>query len=242
MIKKIVIPAAGKGTRMLDLARELPKHLINVLDQPFLYYLLQNIREAGFEEMILVIGHHKEKMEEFAQKYKDEFNITLVNQFEVLGKGKYGTACPIEAAEKTVGNESFVSVYGDNLYSVDDLKAMKIDDEYCYAGGLVTEHPEKYGVIISDEEGFIKEVIEKPQEYVGDIVNIGIYKFTPDIFKAVKQVGLSPRGEYELTDAVSILAREHKAKLKKITGYWLDFGRPEDVEKVAKFLEAKGNR
>ena len=61
MINKVVIPAAGKGTRMLELAKDRPKHLIDVLDKPFIYYVLKNLQNAGFTEMILVIGNHAEK-------------------------------------------------------------------------------------------------------------------------------------------------------------------------------------
>ena len=81
MISKIVIPAAGKGTRMLSLAKDMPKHLINVLDKPFLYYVLENLQEAGFEEMILVVGYHADKMQEFANGIGKEFPLKLVNQF-----------------------------------------------------------------------------------------------------------------------------------------------------------------
>ena len=75
MINKVVIPAAGKGTRMLDLAKNKPKHLINVLDKPFLYYVLKNLQNSGFEEMILIIGHHAEKMEEFASDSSTEGSV-----------------------------------------------------------------------------------------------------------------------------------------------------------------------
>jgi len=70
MTNKIVVLAAGKGTRMLELSKDKPKHLIHVKTKPFIYYLLKNIKRAGFKEIILVIGYQKEKMQEFAEKYK----------------------------------------------------------------------------------------------------------------------------------------------------------------------------
>ena len=81
--KKMVIPAAGKGTRMLDLAKDRPKHLIDVLDRPFLYYVLENLQEAGFEEMILVMGHHAERMVEFAKNDPTNVARYLFNQEEL---------------------------------------------------------------------------------------------------------------------------------------------------------------
>lgn len=235
-IKKVVIPAAGKGTRMLQLSKDRPKHLIHVLDKPFLYYLLSNLKQAGFDEMILVIGYHPQMMHHFAEKYKNEFNIKLVNQFDIIGKERYGTACPIEAVKDIIGNEQFISVYGDNLYSVDDLAQMNIKDENCYIAGLEVEDPHNYGVLVRDGGDFLDKIIEKPKDFVGNLINIGLYKFTPEIFEAIKKVELSPRNEYELTDALSILAKQRKVKIKMIKDYWLDFGKPEDIEKVAEFL------
>ena len=99
MIKKVLISAAGRGTRMLDLSKDKPKHLIEINGKPFLYYLLKNLKEAGFEEIIMVVGYKKEFMEEFLAEYGGEFNITLVNQFDILGEDRYGTACPLECVK-----------------------------------------------------------------------------------------------------------------------------------------------
>ena len=236
-ITKVVIPAAGKGTRMLDLAKDRPKHLIHVLDQPFLYYLLNNLQQAGYTEMILVIGHHPQRMHHFAEKYKNEFNVKLVDQFEIIGTDRYGTACPIEAAQSAVAGEQFISVYGDNLYSVEDLQKMHAEDEYCYVAGLEVEDPHNYGVLVPDGDDFLEKIVEKPKDFVGNLINTGLYKFTPEIFEVVKKVKLSPRNEYELTDAISMLSEQKKVKIKMIEDYWLDFGRPEDIEKVAQFLK-----
>jgi UDP-N-acetylglucosamine diphosphorylase / glucose-1-phosphate thymidylyltransferase / UDP-N-acetylgalactosamine diphosphorylase / glucosamine-1-phosphate N-acetyltransferase / galactosamine-1-phosphate N-acetyltransferase len=240
MIKKVVIAAAGKGTRMLELAKDKPKHIIQVAGKPFLYYLLQNLKAAGLEDIILVVGHHKQKMIDFVDLVKEEFSITLVDQFEQLGQAKYGTACPIEAAAETIGHEQFVAVYGDNLYSVDDLKAININDEYNYVAGFEHTEPERYGVLVT-HDGLLEQIIEKPAREIaeGHTINTGLYKFTSEIFKAINKTGVSPSGEYYLTDAISLLAHEAKVKVIKIKDYWLDFGRPEDVETVSDFLNNK---
>ncbi|PIP67310.1 MAG: hypothetical protein COV79_03500 [Parcubacteria group bacterium CG11_big_fil_rev_8_21_14_0_20_41_14] len=237
MINKIVIPAAGKGTRMLDLAKDKPKHLINVLDKPFLYYVLKNLQMSGFEEMILVIGHYAEKMEEFARQYTREFNITLVDQFKTMGTEKYGTAIPVLAAQKAVGDDDFVCIYGDNLYSTRDLSAMReLEDAFHYVSLLYVDNPEKYGVPILDGD-MITDFVEKPKTFISNWVSIGCYKFTPEIFAECEKVGISERGEYELTDAIKSLASQGKVKARKMLDYWMDFGNPDDIEKVAKFLQ-----
>ena len=238
MIKKVVIAAAGRGTRMLHLTKSKSKHLINIQKKPFLAYLLDNLLEADYKELILVVGYKEEMMREFLKKYN--YQAKVINQFEILGKGEYGTACPLKCVKDIVRKENFLAVYGDNLYSVKDLKNFNIKDDYNYIAGFYHERPERYGVL-QIENGFLKEIIEKPKGYVGNLINTGLYKFTPEIFEKLSQISLSPRGEYELTDAVNLLAKEKKVKVKEIEDYWVDFGNPADIIKLSKFLKSSRN-
>lgn len=240
MIKKVVVSAAGQGTRMLELSENKSKHLINVQDKPFLAYLLDNIFKAGYQEVILVVGFKKDLMEKFVEQYRfkgEKQHITIISQFEKLGPKEkiYGTACPLMCVKDLAGNENFISLVGDNFYTVEDLEAMNEDDNVTYVAGRESQNPEKYGVLMTDN-GFLKEIIEKPKEFVGNIINTSLYKFTPDIFEKVFEIEKSPRGEYEITDAISLLARDQKVKVKRIQGFWMDFGRPEDIEKFSQFL------
>ncbi len=235
-IKKVVIAAAGQGTRMKQLSRNKSKHLICVRQKPFLAYLFDNLIAAGYKEFILVVGFHADLMEKFLKDFG--YKATIVNQFEILGpkEKEYGTLCPIKCVKDLIGNENFLAIYGDNLYSVEDLKAMNIDDNFNYIAGLEHQNPEKYGVLFV-KDGFLEKIIEKPKEYVGNLINTGLYKFTPEVFKKIPQVRLSPRGEYELTDAATLLAQEKKVKVKKLQDHWLDFGNPGDIIKLNKFLK-----
>lgn len=241
MIKKVVISAAGQGTRMLKLTKNKSKHLIKVLQRPFLTYLLDNILAAGYSDLILVIGYKKEKWEEFLREYK--YNLKVVNQFEILGgrEKEYGTACPIKCVKNLVGKENFLAVYGDNLYSVRDLKEFNIDDNFNYVAGFFHPNPQKYGVL-KLENRFLKEIVEKPKEKIGNLINTGLYKFTPEIFEKIYQIKPSSRGEYELTDAINLLAKERKVKVKEIKDYWLDFGNPADIIKLTQFLKNHENK
>lgn len=241
MLKTIIIMAAGNGTRMLELSKDRPKHLIGVKNQPFLFYSLKNIKAAGFEKIILVVGYKKEKMEEFAREYSDKFNLILVDQFKEVGTEKYGTACPVEAVQDVVGNQNFVVVNGDDLYSVNDLKIIrKLEHDYCYVAGFRHQDPSPYGLHHVDENGFLIDIIEKPKPGIDFdssrpldySVNIGMYKFTPEIFAAVKKINKSPRGEYEITDAITLLAKQKKVKVVQIKDGWKSFTNPADVEKM----------
>jgi len=246
MIKKVVISAAGQGTRMLELSKDKSKHLIEVKNRPFLAYLLDNIFEAGYTEIILVIGYRQDMMKEFIRNYSygdKKFQIDIVNQFEVLGpkEKEYGTACPIKCVKNIIKNESFISLCGDNFYGVEDLKLMNIDDEYNYVAGLENDHPEKFGVLLTEGE-FLKEIIEKPKEFIGNLINTSLYKFTPEVFEKLPLIKKSSREEYEITDVISLLAKDRRVKVKIIKDNWMDFGRPEDIKRFEDFLKNGSNK
>jgi NDP-sugar pyrophosphorylase family protein len=212
---------------------------------------------AGYSDIVLVVGFKKELMEEFKNEFlkcspalknlglnANDVKIQIVDQHEILGpkEKEYGTACPIKCVKDIVGNEGFIYVYGDNLFSVDDLKSMNIDDEFCYIAGLKQEHPEKYGILIEDGDDFLEKIIEKPKEFVGDLINAGLYKFTSEVFDKILEIKKSSRGEYEITDVISLLAGQKRVKIKKIKDYWHDFGNPEDIQKLSNFIKDGGNK
>ena len=234
MVKKVVIAAAGRGTRMLHLTKNKSKHLIKVCNKPFLSYLLDNLLKAGYKDLILVAGYKKEKMKQFLKDF--DYKVCLVDQFEVLGKRKYGTACALECVKDIIGRENFLMIYGDHIFSTKDLKSFNIKDKYTYVAGRYHNLPQKYGAL-KVKDGFLEKIIEKPKEYVGNLTNIGLYKFTSEIFDKLSEVRLSERGEYELPDAINLLAKEKKVKVKKTQDYWLDFGNPADIMRVSQFLK-----
>jgi len=227
---KAVIMAAGKGTRMLPLTEKAPKVLVEINGKPFLYYVLKHLQEAGFDDIAIITGYLKEKFPEFLEKYG--FEATLIEQDEQKGTGHAA-----KLAKEFAKGENFILLGGDNLWSVDDLKTIGQDDNECYIAGIKVEEPQKYGVLV-EKDGKLVHIHEKPEKYVGDLINTGLYKFTPEIFDALEQIQLSPRGEYELTDAISILAEKGKVNVYSIKDYWLDLGSIEDIKKVENFLKA----
>src|SRR3989338_6542638 len=133
-IKKVVVSAAGQGTRMLALSENISKHLIAVNSRPFLAYVLDNIIKAGYQQIMLVVGFREDLIRDFLKTYAlpDGVSVELINQFEVLGpkEKEYGTACPIKCVKSWVGSENFISLCGDNFYTVEDLKLINVDDEF----------------------------------------------------------------------------------------------------------------
>jgi len=247
IIKKVVIAAAGEGTRMLHLTTNKSKHLIEVSKRPFLAYLLDNLFLAGYRELILVVGYKEELIGEFLKKYKpplkslkfNQYSIKMVSQYEILGpKSKiYGTACPLMCVKNIIKKSSFVYLCGDNLYSVRDLRGMDLNGKYNYIAAIYRKNPEKYGVLL-EERGLLKKIVEKPKKYIGNLINTGLYKFNANVFDKISKIQKSPRGEYEITDAINLLARDKNMKVKRIEDFWLDFGNPADIIKVSYFLKS----
>ena len=227
---RAVIMAAGKGTRMLPLTETIPKVLIEINEKPFLYYVFKNLQKAGYDDFGIIVGYKKEKFPEFLKKYK--FKATLIEQKEQLGTGH-----AVMQAKGFCKDENFVVLGGDNLFSVQDLKAINNQDEFCYAVGKELEGDvSKYGVFLV-EDNKLRKIIEKPKKFISNLINVGLYKFTPEIWNALDKIKPSERGEYEVTDAITILAQQGKVKALKLKDYWLDLGCKKDIPKVEAFLK-----
>jgi glucose-1-phosphate thymidylyltransferase len=226
---KVVILAAGKGIRMLPLTEKVPKVLVEINEKPFLYYVLRNLQKAGYTDFGIVVGYKKEQIETFLDKYN--FKAELIEQKEQLGTG-HAVLC----AESFVNGEDFIVIGGDNLWGVEDLKAIMKEDNYNYISGMEVESPQHYGVLIEDN-GFLKGIKEKPKEFHGFLINTGKYKFKPEIFSVLKSVCTSPRGEIELTCAIDVLAKTNQMKVIKIKSFWKDLGGINDIELLTYFLK-----
>lgn len=218
---------------MGGLTARQPKHLIPVAGRPFITHLFDRLLEAGFTELVLVIGYHAPVFRTWLKTV--DYPITVVEQ-PMGPEDKQGTAVAVAVAESAVRGEPFVVVGGDNLYSVPDLKKFRQDDKGTLVGGLHSDHPEHFGVLLHEPDGTLLRIVEKPIEFVGDTINAAIYTFHPDVFPAIAAVGRSPRGEFELTDAVTTLAAQRKVKVIRLEDFWMDFGRPEDIAKLEKVL------
>lgn len=226
---KVVVLAAGKGTRMLPLTEKIPKVLVKIKGKPFLYYVLKNLQKAGYHDFGVVVGYMKEKVIGFLEK--NDIKATIIEQ-----KQQSGTGDAVRQAKSFIGEEDFIVLGGDNLFSIEDLQAVNKKDKFCYLVGKEIEDPRQYGVLVVEGDTLV-EIVEKPQGFVGNLFNIGLYKFTSDIWKALEQIKLSERGEYEITDAITLLARERKVKVLRLQNYWLDLGSKEDIPRVENFVK-----
>jgi len=226
---KAIILAAGKGTRMGELSQDLPKVLIELNGKPFLYYIMKNLSDAGFTDICLVVGYKKEKIIDFLEEYS--LDASLVEQTEQKGTGH-----ALIEAKDFAGDENFLVINGDNLFSPRDLKQLLINDSLNYMIGKKVDDPSKFGVLVVKDDLLIR-IVEKPKDFVGDLVNLGVYKFTNEIWDALEKVKLSERGEYELTDAITELSGRNKVKVIKLSHYWLHLGNQDDIPLIEEELK-----
>ncbi len=214
---------------MLPLTEKVPKVLVEMNGKPFLYYVLKNLQKAGYDDIGIVVGYKKEQFPEFLEKYG--FKATLIEQTEQKGTGH-----AVMQARDFTKDENFVVLGGDNIWSPKDLKEIAREDDLNYIAGYEVKDPEKYGVLVTKGDSLV-EIVEKPTKFVGNLINTGLYKFTPEIYRALEKIEKSERGEYELTDALSLLASDRKVKVTRIKEYWIDLGSKEDIPKVSEALK-----
>ena len=217
---------------MRELAADKPKHLLEVAGRPFLSYLLSNLVSAGASEIYLVIGHQASAAYTFARN--SGYPVRVVNQFERLGEERYGTLMPLLAVEPELRGRELAVVNGDNYYTISDLAAL-LQGTTAGLAALEHEEPERFGVIALRSGGTLERILEKPQPPPSRLINVGLYRFTPAVWDIVPRVGISKRGEYEITDAMNLLAAREAVSVVRIAGPWLDLGRPEDI-RVAESL------
>ncbi len=234
-INTIVIAAAGRGTRFGELTTTQPKHLLPVCGKPFFSYVLQMVQQATFERVIVVIDYQADLMEQFLSEQL--LSLEIVRQSQVVGD-RYGSASVIEAAASRLQpDEPFVLLNGDSLFPPQVLQTLRFDDGFNHVLVAPHEHPEHYGVIELNDEGGLARIIEKPQQPPTNLINLGLYVFQPEIVDRCKAVSVSPRGEYEVTDALNALATEGKVKCDQWSGDWVDYGKPEDLAQVETFIK-----
>lgn len=239
---KAVILAAGKGTRMRELTNEVPKPMLRVQGKPILEHIVEGLLAAGIRQIFIVTGFRAEVIERyFGDGSKGNARIAYGRQLVQDGTGK----AP-ELAKDFIGASPFLLTYGDILVKPDTYQRMIHRFKEGDFSGLITVTPgqdvTKGGLNFFDAEFCLKRIVEKPGAsqleqlradgtlQPGEPVwyNAGIYLFQPSLFEFTARLQKSPRGEYELTDAINaLLAAHHKIAGLKIEGRWVDVRDPE---------------
>ena len=218
-VRSAVIPAAGMGTRFLPATRATPKELLTIYDTPALQFVIDEAAQAGCTRVVIVTSRAKPSIESYASAAStDKVAVSVVYQDSPLGLG-HAVSC----ARQVVGDEPFVVMLPDEIMgdasltkqlvalyeksgkSIIGLKRVAATEVSSYGNVKVT-------VYKSDTEDAVEilQVVEKPKpaDAVSDIVIIGRYVFSPNIFDKLEQIKPSANGELQLTDALEMLANE----------------------------------
>lgn len=216
-----VILAAGEGKRMRPLTASRPKVMLPVANRPILEHLIAAAVEAGFTRFVLVVGYgEREIREHFGDGAGFGCRIRYVTQRQQLGTGDAVKACA------GLVSGPFLLMNGDMIVGPEDIAAIREMDGPVMGIHRI-DHPQDFGVVTC-EDGFITGLEEKSPDPAGDLINAGVYQFDEEIFARIDRIGLSSRGELELTDALAEYVRERRLR-SHMLDRWLDMGYPWDL-------------
>ena len=244
---KAVILAAGKGTRMRELTNELPKPMLRVQGKPILEHIVAGILAAGIRDIFIVTGFGAEFIESHFGDGSD-WSARIATGRQVV---QDGTGKAPELAKNFVGRSPFLLTYGDILVPPATYPQMlRRFAEGDFAGVITVTRGEdvtKGGLNFFDDHFCLKRLVEKPSaEQLEQLrrdgwlkpkapawYNAGIYIFRPSLFDFTAKLKKSPRGEFELTDAISAMvdAGQKLAGLE-VQGRWVDVRDPETLAKL----------
>jgi dTDP-glucose pyrophosphorylase len=232
-IDKAVLLAAGRGTRMRELTAEIPKPMIEVRGKPVLQHIVEGLRDAGVREFLIIVGYRADAVQNFfgeGSRYK--IDIHYVTQVVQDGTGRV-----VDLARDFVGLSPFVLSYGDILVDPANYKRIVDLPEGVEALISVTrgEDVSKGGAVFLNDDFELVDLREKskPGEPTSPWYNAGLYAFRPSIFDFTAKLKPSPRGEYELTDAIREMAQSgKKVKALELIGEWADVRDPEILARL----------
>jgi dTDP-glucose pyrophosphorylase len=227
-IDKAVLLAAGRGTRMRELTADLPKPMVKVRNKPVLLHIIEGLQSAGIKDFLIVIGYRGDVVQDY---FGDGtcFGLQIKYATQVV---QDGTGRVVDLARDFVCEGPFVLSYGDIL--IDPVNYRQLADLPDDVAAIVTvkknEDVSKGGAVFVNERFELIDLREKPKpgEPTSPWYNAGIYAFRPNIFEHTARLLPSPRGEYELTDAIRALALSgNKVQALELTGEWADVRDPE---------------
>ncbi len=234
---KVIIPLAGKGTRLRPHTYVTPKPMLRIAGKPVMDYVMDDVKRLGeIEQVVYVTGHLKEKVEAHA---RDDIGLPAVFVEQAV---QDGTAGAVNLARPYVDGPVLI-IFVDTIFDA-DLSVIRTTD----ADGIIwtkeVEDYQRFGVVVTDADGYMTRIVEKPQEPVSKRANIGLY-YVRDwrlLFEGIDHVLSQPanKGEYYLTDAFQyMIDRGARLKVEDVAG-WYDAGQPDTLIATNRVMLEKG--
>ncbi len=226
-IRRAMLLAAGRGTRMRELTLDLPKPMLPVRGKPILEHIVDGLQSAGIQEILIVVGYRAEIVKDhFGDGSSRGLQITYKHQITQDGTGRV-----VELGRDFCGGDGFILSYGDILIEPENYGVLAHPgDEEGIVSVKRNEDVSKGGAVFVNENFDLIDLREKPTpgEPTSPWYNAGVYFFRPSIFEFTARLQKSVRGEYELTDAIRDLARSgRRVRAYELSGAWADVRDPE---------------
>jgi glucose-1-phosphate thymidylyltransferase len=234
---KVIIPLAGKGTRLRPHTHITPKPMLKIAGKPVIDYVMEDLQRLGnVEQVVYITGHLKEKVEEYART-KYPFDAVFIEQ-----KVQDGTAGAVALAREYVDQPVFI-IFVDTIFDA-DLSVVNRTD----ADGIIwvktVEDYQRFGVVVTDNDGNMTKIVEKPSTPISKRANIGLYYIRnwKLLYEGIDWTLKQPKnkGEYYLTDAFQYMI-DHGAKIKAIdVEGWYDAGEQGTLLETNRIMLEKG--
>ena len=245
MIKKGIILAGGKGTRMSPLTKAVNKQLLPIYDKPLIFYPLSILMLSGIRNILIVVN--KGQLEQYKKILPNGDNLGIKISYTEQPSPK-GLPDAFLIGEKFINNDNVALILGDNFFYGQNLTNKLRKQAQLSKGASVFLHPVKktelYGVAKIDKKNKIIGIKEKPKKFYSNYAVTGLYYFDKKVIEYTKKLKPSKRKELEIVDLLNIYKKKNRLKADFIGrgGVWLDTGTLDDFYKTSAFVEVIENR
>jgi glucose-1-phosphate thymidylyltransferase len=236
---KAVILAGGLGTRLYPLTKITNKHLLPIFDRPMIYYPLETLVEAGIDDILIVTGGNNAG--DFLRLLGNgkEFGLKHLNYTYQEGEG--GIAEALGLAEYYVDGDPVVVILGDNIVEKSIRAAVENFRERPVGAKILlkeVQDPWRFGVAELQGDKVVR-IVEKPKAPKTNLIVTGIYMYDSNVFKYIKTLKPSNRGELEITDVNNIYIEKNQMTYEILDGFWTDAGTFESLYRANTLVAAK---
>jgi len=245
MIKKGIILAGGKGTRMSPLTKAVNKQLLPIYDKPLIFYPLSILMLSKIKDILIIVN--KGQLNQYKKILPDGDNLGIKITYLEQSKPR-GLPDAFVIGEKFIGKDNVAMILGDNFFYGQNLSKLLLSSTKLKKGAKVILHkvikPELYGVAKINKNNRIIKIQEKPKKNFSDLAITGLYFFDNKVVKYAKKLKPSKRGEVEIVDLLNMYQSKKQLSVDLIGrgGAWLDTGSIEDYYKTSSFVSAIENR
>lgn len=233
---KGIILAGGGGTRLLPCTKVTNKHLLPVYNQPMIYYPIQFLIKAGIDQILIVTGGNYAG--DFLKLLGNGKNLGIKELNYTYQEGFGGIADALRLSEDFADEDKVAVILGDNIFEDDFSQAVKdFENQEQGAKFFLKEvnDPKRFGVAEVQKDKIV-QIKEKPKHPKSNYAVTGFYMYDSNVFKVIKTLKPSARGELEITDVNNFYVKQRTASFEMVKGFWSDAGTWPSLWRSSKFM------